>query len=512
MEAPTSIRAELNAISATDWSSTPVSVQRLLLSLIERVEEQSRQITTLQAENTELLAGMALLRAENAELREQVSRNSGNSSQPPSTDKGFKVSRKGKSGGRHGGQVGHAGHERLMFELDDCAEVIEHYPAQCAVCGTALSGEDPAPYRHQVVELPPLLPAVVEHRFHALVCPACEALTRAASGAILAQGGYGPRLRGIVVLLSAQAHQSHAQVVRLLEELFGVSLSTGMVAKLRRQFTTAVQPVMAQALTYVQQQSSLGMDETGWRQGNSDGQNAANTKGWLWVMTTAWVSYFQVRLSRSQAVTQELLGPNYAGMVGSDRAGAYNVIPLRQRQICLAHLNRDFTAMAERSGVSAEIGQALLDITHDIFALWYDFRTGMISRAGLREQIWPLRQDLKQVLREAISFGTKGKTPLDKTARTCVQILKVEPAIWTFAEHPGVEPTNNAAERAIRPAVLWRKVSLGAQSQAGAEFVAAALTVIMSLQSQDRNVLDYLTDVFEAHTRRVAMPALLPST
>jgi transposase len=512
METPSSIRAELNAISATDWSATPVSVQRLLLSLIERVEEQSRQIAILQAENAELRAGMALLRAENAELREQVSRNSGNSSQPPSTDKGFKVSRKGKSGGRRGGQVGHPGHERLMFELDDCAEVIEHYPEQCAVCGKALRGEDPSPYRHQVVELPPLLPEVVEHRFHALVCPACEALTRAASATIVSQGGYGPRLRGIVVLLSAQAHQSHAQVVRLLDELFGVSLSTGMVAKLRRQFTTAVQPVMASALTYVRQQSSLGMDETGWRQGNCDGQNTANTKGWLWVMTTAWVSYFQVRLSRSQAVTQELLGADYTGRVGSDRAGAYNILPLDQRQICLAHLNRDFTAMAERSGVSREIGQALLDITDDIFDLWYDFRTGIISRAGLRAQIWPLRQDLKQVLREAVGFGTKAKTPLDKTARTCAQILKVEPAIWTFVEHPGVEPTNNAAERAIRPAVLWRKVCLGAQSQAGAEFVAAALTVIMSLQSQDRNVLDYLTDVFDAHTRQLPMPLLLPST
>jgi transposase len=161
METPSSIRAELSAISATDWSATPVSVQRLLLSLIERVEEQSRQIAALQAEN--------------AELREQVSRNSGNSSQPPSTDQGFKVSRKGKSGGSRGGQPGHPGHQRLMFDVGDCAEVIEHYPVQCAVCGTVLRGDDPAPYRHQVVELPPLLPSVVEHRFHALVCPACEA-------------------------------------------------------------------------------------------------------------------------------------------------------------------------------------------------------------------------------------------------------------------------------------------------------------------------------------------------
>jgi transposase len=505
METATSIRAELNAISATDWVATPVSVQTLLLRLIERMEQQALQIEALQA-------AMVLLKAENGTLREQVSRNSGNSSQPPSTDKGFKVSRKGKGGGSRGGQVGHPGHERLLFEVDECLEVVEHYPATCAVCGTGLRGEDPAPYRHQVVELPPLLPEVVEHRFHALVCPACEALTRAASAPILSQGGYGPRLRGIVVLLSAQAHQSHAQVVRLLDELFGVSLSTGMVAKLRRQFSTAVAPVMALAQTYVQQQSALGMDETGWRQGNSDGQNAAQTKGWLWVMTTAWVSYFQVRLSRSQTVTQELLGEDYAGIVGSDRAGAYNALPLDQRQICWAHLKRDFTAMAERSGVSAEIGQALLDLEQDIFVLWYDFRGGMIGRAGLREQLWPLRQDLQQILREAVSFGTKDKTPLDKTARTCAQILRVEPALWTFVEQPGVEPTNNAAERAIRPAVLWRKVCLGAQSQVGAAFVASALTIITSLKAQDRSVLDYLTDVFDAHSRRLAMPSLLPST
>jgi transposase len=229
-------------------------------------------------------------------------------------------------------------------------------------------------------------------------------------------------------------------------------------------------------------------------------------------MTTAWVSYFQVRLSRSQTVTQELLGEDYAGIVGSDRAGAYNALPLDQRQICWAHLKRDFTAMAERSGVSAEIGQALLDLEQEIFVLWYDFRGGMIGRAGLREQLWPLRQDLQQILREAVSFGTKGKTPLDKTARTCAQILKVEPALWTFVAQPGVELTNNAAERAIRPAVLWRKVCLGAQSQVGAAFVASALTIMTSLKAQDRSVLDYLTDVFDAHSRRLAMPSLLPST
>jgi hypothetical protein len=375
-----------------------------------------------------------------------------------------------------------------------------------------LSGSDPSPYRHQIVELPPLLPEVVEHRFHALVCPGCESLTRAASTAIVAQGGYGPRLSGIVVLLSGQAHQSHRQVVALLDELFGVVLSTGMVSRLRRQFTQSVQPALAAAQAYIQQQSVLGMDETRFRQANSDGPNGAPRQGWLWVMTTPLVSYFAIRLSRSQAVAQSLLGEAYAGIVGSDRYSSYNYLPLAQRQVCWAHLKRDFTAMAEREGKSAAIGQALLAIEQDVFALWHDFRTGTIGRAGLAAQILPLRQDLKRILGAAADWDQKGKTPLDKTARTCAQMLKLEPAFWTFVEQPGVEPTNNDAERALRPAVLWRKVSFGTQSAAGSAFVAAALTVITSLKAQNRNVLDYLTDVFDASRRRLQIPSLLPST
>ena len=145
-----------------------------------------------------------------------------------------------------------------------------------------------------------------------------------------------------------------------MDELFGVVLSTGMVSRLRCQFTQSVQPAMAAAQAYVQQQSVLGMDETRFRQANSDGPNGAQRQGWLWVMTTTWVSYFAIRLSRRQAVAQSLLGEAYAGIVGSDRYSSYNYLPLAQRQVCWAHLKRDFTAMAERTGQSATIGHALL--------------------------------------------------------------------------------------------------------------------------------------------------------
>jgi transposase len=153
----------------------------------------------------------------------------------------------------------------------------------------------------------------------------------------------------------------------------------------------------------------------------------------------------------------------------------------------------------------------LLDIESAVFVLWRDFRAGMIGRVGLAEQIRPLRHALQAILREAARFDAKGKTPLDKTARTCAKILTLEPALWTFVIQPGVEPTNNASERALRPAVLWRKGSFGSQSQVGAEFVATILTVTTSLKAQNRGVLNYLTDVFDAAQRRLPIPSLLPS-
>jgi transposase len=514
MTEATSLRAELSRISESDWAATPTSVQELLLRLVERMEQQSQQIATLQVENQLLREQVAALQAENASLREQLQRHSGNSSQPPSQDqhKGFKQAQRSakKPGRKRGGQSGHPGHERPLYDACDCMSVHDHYPECCARCGAPLSGEDPAPYRHQVVELPPILPEVVEHRFHELICPECEARTRASMPEILRQGGYGSRLSGLVVFLSAQAHQSHQQIVQLLDEVFGVAMATGTVARLRQQFSQSIQPVIQAAQAYVQAQATVGMDETGFRQGNSDGQNDKGRRAWLWVMTTPWVSYFAIHLSRSRAVTKSLLGTDYLGIVGSDRYSAYGYLPLDQRQICWAHLKRDFTAIAERAGPSAAIGQMLLDIEAMVFDIWHDLRAGVISYVGLREQLHPLRQQLIAQLREAIRLGEGGKTPLDKTARTCAQILKVEPALWTFTLHPGIEPTNNASERALRPAVLWRKVSLGSQSQAGSEFVAQALTVITSLKAQNRPILDYLTDVFTAARAGLAIPSLLP--
>ncbi len=103
------------------------------------------------------------------------------------------------------------------------------------------------------------------------------------------------------------------------------------------------------------------------------------------------------------------------------------------------------------------------------------------------------------------------KTPLAKTVRTCRQLLKVETAMWLFVTTEGVEPTNNAAERAIRPAVIWRRTSFGSQTQTGSTFVARMLTVITSLKSQQRNILDFMTQAVVAAREAKPAPSLLPS-
>ena len=173
------------------------------------------------------------------------------------------------------------------------------------------------------------------------------------------------------------------------------------------------------------------------------------------------LTVFQQVLSRSAQVARQLLGDNYGGIVVSDRYSAYSWLPLEQRQLCWAHIKRDLTAIAERSGVSAPVGRDLLELENQLFHQWHRWRDGEIDRQELKSLTAPIRQAFESKLQEASDLGFhKGEeTPWATTVRTCLQILNLAPALWTFLEHPDVEPTNNAAERALRPAVIHRKLS-----------------------------------------------------
>jgi len=476
-------------IPQADWDATPLSVQVLVRVLSERL----------------------------AQLEERLGQNSQNSSRPPSSDslgnkpKAEARQNQGKRGSKRSAsstprQV------RKLYPSEVCSEVHEQIPAICGDCGAALQGVDAQPHRHQVVEVPPMSPEIIEYRLHRLTCEQCGAQTRSRLPEGVSSLGYGVRLTAMVALLSGAYRQSYRQVSGLLSDLVGIAVSRGGVGRLRQEMSEAVSLPVAAAQDYVQTQAVIHSDETSFPQGNGDGLNPKQTKGWLWVLATPLVCFFEVALSRSQATAKALISETFSGIVTSDRYSAYHWITVEQRQLCWAHLKRDLTAMTERSGVSQTIGDALLRREQRLFRWWHQVRDGTLTRVAFIQRVSYLRAGFKAELAFAASLpiGQHEKTPLAKTIRTCQQLLKLEQALWTFVYTPDIEPTNNAAERALRPAVIWRRVSFGAQSEAGSQFVSRMLTVTASLKAQNRNVLDFLTQACRATRLGLPAPSLLP--
>lgn len=457
---------------------------------------------------------LAELKAKQQELLEKINRTSLNSSSPPSSDppSAEKRPEKKKTGKKRGGQTGHKGHSRFLYEPSDCEDVFNHRPETCSCCGEKLSGEDTNPYRHQIVEIPPIKPIIVEHCLHQLECKHCGSLTRAKLPVDVHPSGYGVRIVALVTVLSGLYRHSQRMVQSAMQDIFGISMSLGAVNKLRLEASNAVESAVSEAKIYVQNASVVGADETSFVQGNVDGSNSKKSQAWLWVAVTPLVTFFQITLSRCTDTAKNLLGENFGGILNSDRYAAYNWVSLEQRQLCWAHLKREFIKISQRPGVSKDLGNALVQQQEKLFELWHRVRDGTITRSEFQLLVPSIRSSIKSSLQEAADYeiGTQEKTPLAKTVRTCRQLLKVESALWLFVKVEGVEPTNNAAERAIRPAVIWRRTSFGSQTTAGSNFVARMLTVVTTLKSQRRNVLDFITASVSAARQAKPSPSLLP--
>jgi len=242
--------------------------------------------------------------------------------------------------------------------------------------------------------------------------------------------------------------------------------------------------------------------------GNSDGR-----RGWLWVLMTPVLTVFVQGLSRSAAAATELLGNAFTGTVVSDRFSAYNHLPLEQRQLCWAHLSRDLTAIEQRSGASREIGTALLALQQQLSEHWHHWKDGQINRDQLQHGCWPIREQFEQTLQRVVEVGCeKGeRTPWAQTVRSCQQLNQRKQALWTFLEKPGIEPTNNGAERALLQAVIQRKISHGVQSRSGGLCRTRLLTVCTSLRQQGRDVWSFLELAWAAHRMGGEMPLPLPN-
>jgi transposase len=465
-------------LSPDVWERTPVEAQAYIRALEARV---------------------AALEATVQRLLERLRMDSQNSSQPPSSD-ARSTSRPRRrpmpSGRKPGGQPGHQGQTRVLVPLEDVDAVLPVKPTYCSRCQHPLHGADSQPQRHQVTELPPVQPVVTEYQLHCLVCPACRATTRAALPLGVPPGGFGPRVQATVALCTGAYHLSKRATQDVMSDLFGIPLSLGTIANLEQTTVEAVAAPVAEAQAYVRTQSVAHLDETGWREGH--------TRAWLWVAVTAWVTVFVVRLSRGAKVAQDLLGERFCGILVTDRWSAYTWYPTRWRQICWAHLLRDFEAMSERGGRSQEIGDALRAQARQMFHGWHQVRDGTLTHTQFRGLMRPIRRHVARLLKAGQTCGVA------KTEGVCREILKVYDALWTFVRIEGVEPTNNSAERAIRPGVLWRKGSFGTQSANGSRFVEAMMTVVATLKQQHRNILAYMTEACQAAYTGAPAPSLLP--
>src|SRR5215813_7960982 len=431
-------------------------------------------------------------------LQAQLHQTSRNSSRPPSSDPPRRARpHRPRSTRRRGGQPGHPGSPRTLIPVEEVDEGVVIKPAQCTHCQAPLSGDDPKPWRHQVIEIPPFKPVVTEYQWHQLACPACGASTRAPWPAGVPSGTYGPRVHATVALCTGAYRLSKRMTGQVMDDVFGVPMSVGTVSQSEQATTQVLDPPVEEARACVAAQEVAHLDETSWRQGDK--------RAWLWVAVTSLVTVFVVRLSRGGQVARELLGEGFAGILVTDRYSAYNWYPVRWRQLCWAHLLRDFEAMRARGGASEEIGEALLAQAHQMLTWWHRVREGRLARSTFRSSMTPLRREVERLLETGSQCGVA------KTEGTCREMLKRRQALWTFVQVAGVEPTNNTAERAIRPGVQWRKGSFGIQREAGSRFVESMMTVVATLKYQKRNVLDYLTAAHEAALHGEAAPSLLPA-
>jgi transposase len=450
----------------------------------------------------ELQRRVAELEALVRELQDRLGRDSSNSSLPPSANPPSAPAPvvKKPTGKKPGGQPGHPPALQQRLPADRVHHVRSLRPTHCRRCQAALPAaagpDDPPPTWHQVAELPRRPVEVTEYQGHSRTCPGCGEVTHAAIPAEVKAHSIGPRLTAALAFLTGRCHLSKRAVEETAGAVFGVPVALGTVSHLEGQMSEALAAAHAEAAAAVRQAAVKHVDETGWKR--------AGRTCWLWAAVTRTVALFVVHAGRGAAGLGALLGEAIRGILCSDRWRVYERVAVGQRQLCWAHLKRDFQAMVDRAGAGAAVGLNLLALTGVLFGWWYQVRDGTRTRRWLQRRLEAdLRPDAVAELRRGSACGCA------KTAATCRELLAFEPALWTFAYHEGVEPTNNRAERALRPAVLWRKRSFGCHSEEGCRFVERLLTVVQTLRLQGRDVLDYLQAALTAHRHGLPAPKLL---
>jgi transposase len=467
----TGIMSDATPIPEELWGQVPPAAQAAILAVIARLEQR---IAVLEA---------------------RLGQDSSNSSKPPSSDPLHLKRRPPQPPSREqrGGQRGHRRHTRELVPAERLDAVVDCKPTACRGCGHSLRGDDPEPIRHRVAELPEIRPAVIEYRLHRVVCRRCGAASRGVLPAGVPRGASGPRLQAVIGLLGGAYRLSKRRIRAILADLLGLSVSTGMVCKTERRAAEALAAPVQEVYQHIRTAAAAGVDETGWRQ--------QKRRAWLWAAVTDRATAFRIEPSRGADALHALVGEPVGPVIVCDRFPTYARAPTRQ--VCWAHLRRDFQSMIDRAAGGEAIGAKLLHFSGFVFAWWKRHEAGSVARPTLRAYV----AGLKPVVRSLLESGAACSCAW--TAKVCRKLLSAEAALWTFAAVAGVPPHNNAAERALRQGVIWRKTSYGTDSELGSRFVERLLTVVASCRQRGRDVLGFLTACLRGRLDGTPAPSLL---
>ena len=441
------------------------------------------------------------LETENAELKKRIEElerllgiNSKNSSKPPSSDPpGMSVALLKRRRKKCGARKGHQPHLRELLSQEFVNKHFHLKPEMCTCGSTNLEETSEEPLRHQVVDIPPIKPEVTEYVQHISRCRDCGELVYRPLPDDIKRRHFGAGVLAMVAILTGRLNTSKRKALAMMNEVFSIPMSLGGLSNCEGQVTDILEQPYDEAAEHVREQDIGHADETGWPRGNKQ-------KGWLWTFCCVTAAVFMVHANRSQKAARKLMG-DFKGKLVTDRYGAYNFYQLI-RQICWAHLKRDFKAVSESKGELGKIGYELYGLTKKILKLRKRVRDGTLQWETFQRRMPELQKRVESLLKNGAGFN-------GKLGGKCRKILKHKKYLWTFVRDQRVEPSNNFAERIVRQGVLWRKSSFGTQSERGARYVERVLTVCATCQLQGRSVIEYLREACGCHFKGIPVPLLI---
>jgi transposase len=454
-------------------------------------------VAPLRAKITDLVAQVERLEAENARLK----KNSSTSSKPPSSDivKPKKPLPKGGKKRKKGGQPGHEQHLRSPFPPEAVNHFEPHTLDCCPNCGGTLVLSRHEPEVLQQVEITDTPTVVTEHQGVAYWCPHCRQVHYAPMPeAVVKAGLFGPRLTSLVAFMKGVCHASFSTIRKFLRDVVRVNVSRGYLAKLIGKVSASLAKSYTELFERLPGEAVLNIDETGHKE---NGQ-----KFWTWCFRAQLYTLFRIDKSRGSKVLVETLGEEFKGVLGCDYFGAYRKY-MRECdvlvQFCLAHLIRDVKFLLTLPGRDVQAyGQRVRNALRDLFAVIH--RRETMTAAGFQKALERARE---QVLAVATTRVPKGNHAQNLAKR----FRENGEAYFRFITTPGIDPTNNLAEQAIRFVVIDRHITQGTRSEKGRRWCERIWTVIATCAQQGRAVFPFLLDSVQAHLRGTPPPTLLTS-